>query len=1688
MTHSGITLGKILSQFRDDAANNRDLGDRFERMMQQFFRVDPLYAGLFSDVWMWNDWPLKGQVGDVGIDLVAQHKATGEYWAIQCKFYLPEHTLSKADIDSFFTALGKPQFAKGMIVSTTDKWGKNAVDALNQTKPVARIGIPDLEQSPVDWSQFDTHKPGTLKRTQKNAIRPHQQAALNDVLSGLNDADRGKLIMACGTGKTFTALKIAESLAPKLAGKGKPGHVLFLVPSLSLLSQTLREWTAQTELPLQSLAVCSDINIGKRRVKDTDDSAEITIYDLPYPATTNDKQLVHQYAQLTQLAKQAKGDPGLVVVFSTYQSIESVSRAQKAGLPDFDLIVCDEAHRTTGVTLSGEDESAFVKVHDPAFLKAAKRLYMTATPRIYGDDARTKAKEASAELASMDDPVLFGHELHRLGFGDAVGRSLLADYKVLVLAVDEKYVSKTFQKQIADANTELKLEDATKITGCWNGLEKRFEATKTDVDLQGDVNPMRRAVAFSRSIKDSKRFVEQFGQIVGAYKADHPDAPTLDVEADHVDGTFDALRRGALLDWLKAESPTNTCRILSNARCLSEGVDVPALDAVIFLNPRNSVIDVVQSVGRVMRRAEGKRYGYIILPIGIPADKTPEEALKDNEKYKVVWQVLQALRAHDDRFNATINQLELNHKRPDNIQVIGVDGDAGDADGATGDGDGKPKVREVQGVFAFPNLDEWKDAIYAKMVMKVGQREYLERWAADVAVIAERHITRITALVDDPQAAHAKEFEHFLAGLRTNLNPSVSRADAIEMLAQHLITGPVFNALFGNYQFTKSNPVSQAMQAMLDLLQEQSIGKEAETLEKFYEAVRRKVEGVNDAEGRQTVIRVLYEEFFKKAFPRMAERLGIVYTPVEVVDFIIHSVQDVLRDEFNSSLGDENVHIIDPFTGTGTFIVRLLQSGLIPPDKLLHKYQHELHANEIVLLAYYIAAINIEETFHSLRTDAGKGDYLPFDGICLTDTFQLYESGQQQIEGTFPENSARVKRQKASPIRVVIANPPYSVGQGDANSNNQNLAYPALDNRIAETSAARSTATNKNSCYDSYKLAIRWAADRIESRGVIGLVSNGSYIDGNTDDGLRACLADDFTSIYVFNLRGNQRTSGDISRQEGGKIFGSGSRAPIAITLLIRNPHKNSKCGIYYHDIGEYLDRDEKLDRIRGFASVKGINDAKQWRTLTPNSEYDWINQRDPRFTAFLPIFETPEQSGQIFASCSNGVQTNRDPWCYNYSSVSLKMALERLSEFFEEQRLGFQMTEPAGNATERLKAAQDYIDSDSRKISWSRGLLNALVRNQKLEFRDADIREAIYRPYTKQWVYFSRNLNEYVFRMHKLYPAKAVDNLAIGIKQRWSGEGQLALMTRNVADQQTDGGWQYFPLYLYDETQASGEMLVPATDIRGKTGGYKRRDAITDVILTTFREAYGPDVSKEDIFYYVYGMLHSPEYRTRFAADLKKMLPRIPLTGEAKDFRAFSDAGRKLAELHLNYETVPSWPVEEVHDKLPLDAAAVYKVQKMTFARPTAEQKAAGARWDKTRIIYNSHVTITKIPIEAYEYVVNGKPAIEWILERYQVTRDKDSGIVNDPNDWCREHDKPRYIIDLIGSVVRVSMETMAIVKGLPSLNERQPGKAYAQSTREIVAGAFRFAEEKRKQGWTREDAAAGLKAMLESDTGDEA
>lgn len=1620
---------KVLEKYRKISFSERDKGERFERLMQAYLKTDPKYAYLFKSVWLWNEFPGKLDLGggDTGIDLVAlTHE--GDYWAIQCKCFQEDSVIDKPAVDSFLATssrafkneeLKTTKFSQRLWVSTTNKWGPNATEAIkNQNPPVTRINLYDLIEAPVDWESLEKGIHGEASRSPKKSLRGHQIEAVEKTNKHFDQNERGKLIMACGTGKTFTALRIAEKETDN------KGLVLFLVPSISLLGQTLREWSADANEPINAICICSDPEISRRRTKN-EDADTFSIIDLALPASTNPENILHQFKQIKE-----KALPGMTVVFSTYQSIEVISKAQavwmKNGFPEFDLIICDEAHRTTGVTLADEDESAFTKVHDNNFIKSKKRLYMTATPRLYSDDTKSKAAQAEAVLCSMDDEALYGQEIYRIGFGEAVERDLLTDYKVLILTLNDKDVPPAVQKMIADGEHEINTDDASKLIGTINALSKQFLGDQ-GVTKDADPDPMRRAVAFCQSIAVSKKISATYNTATEAYLDSLPSEKKeqmVSVSARHIDGKNTAPERDELLGWLKAPIEGNECRVLTNVRCLSEGVDVPSLDAVLFLSARNSQVDVVQSVGRVMRKAPGKKYGYIIIPVVVPTDVEADKALDDNERYKVVWTVLNALRAHDDRFNATVNKIELNKKKPTNI-LVGRPEYSFDEDGKPQEwnedspGYGTDKDFSSQLALQFEQL---QGVVFARMVQKVGDRRYWEQWAKDVAKIAERQIERIKYLIENKKDQR-KAFDKFLGGLQKNINPSINEDQAIEMLAQHIITQPIFEALFEGYSFAKNNPVSTAMQTMLDELEgDSNLAAQDETLQRFYDSVRKRAEGIDNADGKQRIIIELYDKFFKAAFPKMADQLGIVYTPIEVVDFIIHSVNEVLNKEFGRSLSDENIHILDPFTGTGTFMVRLLQSGLIKKKDLKRKYENELHANEIVLLAYYIAAVNIENVYHDLI--GNSLEYKPFEGIVLTDTFQLGETDESQkmFSEMFPQNSARVAKQKLAPLRVIMGNPPYSVGQTKANDNAANQKYPILEKRISETYAATSSAVNRGALYDAYIKAFRWSADRLDPKygGVVAFVSNGAWLDGNSTDGFRKVLEEEFSSIWVFNLRGNQRTSGELSRKEGGKIFGSGSRTPIAITLLVKNPDaKVEKATIYYNDIGDYLSREEKLSIVKMYGNV--ANPKLHWDIINPNAKGDWISQRSSVFETFIALGEKRDNdtSTYFLPIYSNGVKTNRDAWVYNSDINCLSKNMKETIRIYNHGLKEF---------TEKSKGIQnpvadDYIDFSQRMITWTREIKWDIEKGKSYIFEPACIRKALYRPFFKQFLYFNKGWNNMQYQIPKHFPNENVENLTICVSGVGVTKDFSVLITNCTPDLELIGKSQCFPLYYYEEANVTTRSLFDTSNEAGLT----RRDSISDFILERSKKQYGKNVSKEDIFYYVYGILHSIDYRTAFTNDLKKMLPRIPLVEDVKDFWKFSKAGRSLAELHINYETVAPYKNVNVSG----DDSKFYTVDKMRF--PKKDQKDT--------IIFNSKIIISEIPAKAYEYVVNGKSAIEWIMERYQVTVDlnskgEGSGIKNDPNDWAKEVGNPRYILDLLLSVINVSVQTVEIVANLPRLD----------------------------------------------------
>jgi predicted helicase len=1582
----------ILQQYRIQSKFNKDLGDRFERLIRAYLKLDPQYLGLFSEVWLWKDWPdretLGYQTADTGIDLVAKMRDIEGFCAIQCKFY--ESTIPMGDLGNFFTLSGKGGFVQRLIVATAPL-GKNASAALEgQTIPAQLISLADLEAAPIDWAQFSLEQPDRLQKTRNRPPLAHQIEALDDVMTGFEKHSRGKLIMACGTGKTYTSLSIAQKLA-------KPGqYVLFLVPSIALLSQSLRAWTADANVSLRCFAVCSDSKASR-------DEEDLRIYELAYPATTNAARLAHSITETYD-------ETSLTVIFSTYQSIDVVRQAQQATGIVFDLVICDEAHRTAGYTAPGEDHSAFVRIHDDEYIKGNKRLYMTATPRIYAESSKIKAGETNTQVFSMDDPKTFGPVFHQLRFDQAVKRDLLSDYKVLVIAVDELHVNQVLNQRISDSGDELKLDDAVKIVGCWNGLAKHV-AVEDGIDISADPQPMRTALAFAQSIKHSKLLTHEFQRISNDLASEIDYLPAL--EAQHVDGTMNVVERNQKLSWLKSNVGKDdpVCRIVTNARCLTEGVDVPALDAVIFLNPRDSVVDVVQAVGRVMRKdpTGRKKYGYVILPIGIRRDSSPESALDDNKKYRVIWQVLNALRAHDDRLDKQFATIDLTGKTNGVVSLIGVGGGQEAFD----------RIPDQLG-FSFDPIDlgKWQDAMFAKIVRKCGNRRYWEDWAKDIAEIADRHQLRIQELLTRPDSAEKRAFDEFLKSVRKNLNPSVSQDEAVEMLAQHIITKPVFDALFEGYAFTSKNPVSQSMQKIMDALAAQALDKEHETLLGFYDNVRERASGITDPKGRQKIIVDLYEKFFKTAFPSMVDRLGIVYTPIPVVDFILNSADSALREHFGLSLGSPDVHILDPFTGTGTFPVRLIETGLIPKDKLAHKYTNELHANEIVLLAYYIAAINIEEAYHRI---SGK-EYIPFPGVVLTDTFQMNEPQMGELDSGLPENHERADRQKTRTIQVIVGNPPYSVGQDDAGEKNGNMDYAILDERIAATYAAHSTATNKNSLYDSYIRAFRWAADRISDEGLVCFVTNGGWIDGNTMDGFRRTIEEDFSDIYVFNLRGNARTQGELRRREAGNVFDAGSRTPVAITILIKRRAHQGKATIRYHDIGDYLSKEQKLNIIGKFVDYKSV----PWQVIEPNKHYDWINQRTGQYSDFVPFSDGPNS---IFSISSNGIQTNRDDWAYNSSKSSLVANMERMIGFYNDQLDSHGEEIKVGNgAKEKEKIAGKLIDNNHKKIKWTRSLIANLARGRRGDFDAKKIGLGNYRPFSAAWLYYDPLFNEYY--KERIYPHADYENLSIQTSGAGVNKDFSCLMSRRLPDVQTFANCECFPLHWYERATRSSQAALGFDQATKAVddNGFIKRDGITDDALENFRAHYNDNsIEKESIFYYCYGILHSAEYRGRYSSDLRKSLPRVPY---ATSFSAFESAGRALARLHLDYESVEPWPV--VLDAKPqgnLDDFEFFRIEKMRFASISGREK------DYSTIVFNSRITIKAIPSEVLDYKLNGKSAIEWVMDEYRSSTHPKSGIHNDPNAWCVEHNDPKYIYNLLRRIIRVSVETLRIVGDLPQL-----------------------------------------------------
>ena len=1575
----------ILAKISAIDFSTRKKGTMFEILCTHLLREKDT-ANEYKEIALWADW--EGNDGnDKGTDIVIKTK-NNEFIAVQCKFFT-SNKVDLGDLATYFTQLqsgvGEVRFSKGIIIATSDLT-KKAFDTIKQigrSIPIELITLEDLKNSNINWATFNPSKSLELPLYAKKQPLLHQKDALQCTKEYFANPShtRGKLIMACGTGKTYTSLKIIETLTPQ------NGVVIFLAPSIALVGQTFREYCREKSDDFVGCIVCSDEKSGKSEDDDID------LLELPITPSTRPSDIKKAYHL-------AKKDSKRFIIFSTYQSSIRLKESQDF-LGEVDLMICDEAHRSVGAMYSGAQKdtlNAFTLCHSDDNIKAKRRIYMTATPKIYTADSKAKGIQSGNAVFSMDEQSIFGDEIYVLTFSKAIEKKLLTDYKVIILAVKQEGMARVANNAIAklksiNSNIDEKLIDldfVCKIIGTHKGLAKNDLVTLNEngeVDNEFleemDKKVSTRAINFCRNIKASKNITNSFKTIIQSYDEElkKDSFQNLDIFIDHIDGTMNAKTRLQKLSTLNNPN-VNSCNILSNARCLSEGIDVPALDSVVFFDGRSAQVDIIQSVGRVMRKstATQKEIGYIILPIALSENELKNlDSAVSNTNFQSIWKVLKALRSHDETL---VDESVFREK----IKIAVSDYIGGDS--SANSDDDKPYEPRLFDSFT---LSELANTMYNAMPTKLGDKGYWQSFSAKTAKIVEKLIARL----NDIFALNPEILAEFLASLKENIHPNIKESEAVEMICSHIITKPIFDALFGDN--INDNPIGKALDEVSVRLSKLGLDdEETHSLNALYKSVSDNAKLAKSEKSKQELIKNLYDTFFRSAFKKQAERLGIVYTPLEVVDFILHSTNALLKRHFGVDFDDSSVKVFDPFTGTGSFITRLLskENALITDKNLKSKFTQGIFAQDIVLLAYYIALINI--------TQMGQGrvpTLAKFSHIALCDSLDYLErvkkdSGLFALEFKDLETNKHIKDLIANEnIKVIIGNPPYSGGASNANDNNANIPHPKLEQRVKETYGKESSASLAKNTRDTLIQAIRMSSDRLDSQGIIGFVVNGGFIDSSSADGFRKCVVKEFSEIYVLNLRGNQRTQGEVSKKEGGKIFDSGSRASVAIVFFVKDLNAKKECQIHYYDIGDYLSREAKLQKIEYFKTLENVPFVR----IVPNQKGDWINQRGEDFDRLLPLKSEKKQQG-IFIINATGVVSGRDSWAYNFSTKTLKDSMQRCIDAYNEDLARFQKDEFIKKCKDKNLKKSDYykelsdkdISIDTTKIAWSRDLKKSFIENQCLaDFDENKVRIAYYRPFTKIYLYFDDFWIEEQSKTKSLFPKKESENILITTTKGIFG----AFICDGITDLHFIGDTWAFPLYYYEDGQ--------------------RECAISDYALSECEKILGVSVEKEEIFYYIYALFHHKGFVEKYKFELCKEAPRVSIS---RDFKALSNLGRNLANLHLNYENGELYKEVEFQALADINNDEMYKVKQIIKSK------------DGATLHYNANINLKNIPPKAYSYKINGRSAIDIFIDRYQIKQDKASLISNNPNDFRGG----KYIYELLCRLIVLALKSVDMIEDI--------------------------------------------------------
>ena len=1596
-------------------------GNAFEDLTQIY--IQTIWRSLGAKVWKWREEgnPLNPEMkGDSGCDLVVKTR-DGNLYMVQCKNH-SESTLTKdgAHLSNIFQLAAENDIPKERVIFAYV--ARDVSHYAEETLETAGMCINESDFDSIDWGpSFERG----IKKTGKE-LRPYQKEAVKACVEGFKAEKEegkrqvGKLIMACGTGKTFTSL----SLAKELSQEG-PYNVLFLAPSIALVSQTFQEWNNEEDIA--SVIVCSDSTASKKKRGD-DDEIDERLQDVPFPVSTDADTISQSWK--TALASDYK----LHVIFSTYQSVEAVKEFQEKTGVKFDLTICDEAHRT-----ATEEGSLFSKAVDPDYIETQKKLFMTATPKIYCDTRAARKqkgskgkedKEERPEFYSMDDEEKYGPEFFRFGFGEAVDQGWLCDYRVLILAMRQRGVNPKIRDVIH--GTEAAKEERQALIKKRDGKKKeesrRAAQTKLDefenelstlagkiqgayIDLsdleasnQGEVRKAfddlvsfrevgpgagfdssdlkephfaHSAIGFASKINTSKIIKQTFSD--PAFPAIGPK-----IECKHIDGETRSDRRLKDLSWLKQGEKSDEIRLITNAQCLSEGVDVPALDAVVFFEKKVSQIGIIQAVGRVMRKAPGKEFGYIILPVILQDAQDPKGALENNKDFARIWEILQSMRSVDERLDAKINTLYLSRKRGRLKSVKKKQAEDSEA----------PQQAELPLGFD----EQLQRSLVSFILSKCGSSMYWDDWVSNISGSVKNMINEIDELADSPEIK--PKFEAFVGNLSKTLHKEQTKEDAVNLIAQFIVTRPVFSILFPASDFD-SNPISRALGSIADDFKDaySAYDKELGELKFSMEQAAKAV--AKDPGARKRLVKNFYGKFYRKVFPKEADANGVYYTPEPVVDFMIKQTDRLLQRNFGKKLQDEGIQILDPFSGTGTFVTRLLANdlGVIDDEHIGEKYEEEIWANEIMPTAYYISTLNIEDAMKQ-RTGEAKS----FPGAVLTDTFLISEAKGMLDSSLFSQNSDRENEEEDRKIWAIISNPPYSENQKDANKNNPHAHYELLDNQITSALKALQEATNTQALNDSYVRAFMWASGRLKDKGVISFITNSGWLRNKTGEGLRRYFISKFNDIYVYDLRGNVNLK---DPKEGGNIFDN--KTPVAITFLVQNPDSGHTGQIHYASTPDSTTKEEKLSLLEEAKSKE-----PEWQSLTMDGFGDWLGKRDDSFYSLLPmgIAQGKKHIAGIFNIWSGGVKTNKDHWLYSFSKEDLLQNVGIFENFFNHELEKWKEWRSDGGRGKAEDVAKNVVGQDLTQIKWNREIYQLLDRvSVPLKTDGSYIRTTLYRPFIKKYLYFYKPLMNDPAQQLSLFPTSNSSNLEICITD---GESHSfsCLMSNKIPDVKIASdlsGSQCFPLYRY---QKSGLGIE----------GYERKSAITDKALKMFREVYrgildfDSDKAKEQIFYYVYGLLHSEEYREKYQDTLGKVLPRIPFSFH---FKEFEKAGRELATFHVGYEQAPKWDgVTQVGE-------------------PEGEISTMKLDEDNETLTVNKYLSFKDIPQEAFEYTVRGRSPLAWVVNEYQLTVEKKQGsyLVSDPNK--SPISDVSYVADLIPRLVTVSIRTQEIVDSLPSIDK---------------------------------------------------